>query len=225
MTRKNYRVFEGLRVAACLTFISGYLNAFTFVTQGGRFAGIQSGNMIAIALHFSQGNWREVGNFSIPILFFVLGQFFTYTAKNYFLEKGWPWHLGSSLMMLILISINILLTPIMPPSFTISLLAFVASIQIETFRKLRGAPYANVMMTGNIKNASYLWWKGMFEHDKALLTRSRNILITIVAFLMGVVLATKLASLFSEYALIGSLPPFLYVNIQLWNEKRPRKNV
>ena len=53
---RYYRVFEGLRVATVLTFISGYLNAFTFVTQGGRFAGVQSGNVIATAYHLALGN-------------------------------------------------------------------------------------------------------------------------------------------------------------------------
>lgn len=46
---RKYRVFEGLRIASCLTFISGYLNAFTYLTQGGRFAGVQSGNVILLA--------------------------------------------------------------------------------------------------------------------------------------------------------------------------------
>ncbi len=54
-------------------------------------------------------------------------------------------------MMLVLILLTIILSPIMPASFTIASLAFVASIQVETFRRLRGAPYANVMMTGNVK--------------------------------------------------------------------------
>ncbi len=53
MNQKEYRVFEGLRIACSLTFISGYLNAFTFVTQGGRFAGVQSGNVISLAYFFS----------------------------------------------------------------------------------------------------------------------------------------------------------------------------
>ncbi len=66
-------------------------------------------------------------------------------------------------MMLVLILLTIILSPIMPASFTIASLAFVASIQVETFRRLRGAPYANVMMTGNVKNAAYLWFKGVIE--------------------------------------------------------------
>lgn len=38
--RKHYQVYEGLRCAMTLCFISGYVNAFTYMTQGKRFAGV-----------------------------------------------------------------------------------------------------------------------------------------------------------------------------------------
>ena len=85
---KNYRIFEGLRVATVLTFISGYLNAFTFITQGGRFAGVQSGNVISTAYFLALGEFQQVLNFLIPIVSFVLGQFFTYSTRKWFLNKG-----------------------------------------------------------------------------------------------------------------------------------------
>ncbi len=221
MKQKDYRVFEGLRVACCLTFISGYLNAFTYVTQGGRFAGVQSGNVISLAYYMAKGDFVQVANFCIPILFFVFGQFFTYLARRYFEKQSWSWHFGSSLIMLICILLTIFLSPLMPASFTIASLAFVASIQVETFRRLRGAPYANVMMTGNVKNAAYLWFKGMIEQDAELKKTGRNILLTIIGFMLGVISATQLSFQFKEYALIGILLPVLYINYQLWQEKRP----
>ena len=221
MQQKDYRVFEGLRVACCLTFISGYLNAFTYVTQGGRFAGVQSGNVISLAFYMAKGEFDQVVNFCIPILFFVFGQFFTYLARRYFEKQSWSWHFGSSLIMLICILLTIFLSPMMPASFTIASLAFVASIQVETFRRLRGAPYANVMMTGNVKNAAYLWFKGMIERDAELKKTGRNILLTIIGFMIGVISATQLSFQFKEYALIGILLPVLYINYQLWQEKRP----
>lgn len=221
MQQKDYRVFEGLRVACCLTFISGYLNAFTYVTQGGRFAGVQSGNVISLAYYMAKGDFVQVSNFCIPILFFVFGQFFTYLARRYFEKQSWSWHFGSSLIMLICILLTIFLSPMMPASFTIASLAFVASIQVETFRRLRGAPYANVMMTGNVKNAAYLWFKGMIERDAELKKTGRNILLTIIGFMLGVISATQLSFQFKEYALIGILLPVLYINYQLWQEKRP----
>ncbi|HFI0468941.1 TPA: YoaK family protein [Streptococcus suis] len=221
MNQKDYRIFEGLRVACSLTFISGYLNAFTYVTQGGRFAGVQSGNVISLAYYMAKGDIAQVVNFCVPILFFVFGQFFTYLARRYFEKKSWSWHFGSSLIMLIFILLTILLSPIMPAPFTIASLAFVASIQVETFRRLRGAPYANVMMTGNVKNAAYLWFKGMIEQDAELKKTGRNILLTIIGFMLGVIIATQLSFQFDEYALIGILIPVLYINYKLWQEKRP----
>ncbi|HFR3775336.1 TPA: YoaK family protein [Streptococcus suis] len=221
MQQKDYRVFEGLRVACCLTFISGYLNAFTYVTQGGRFAGVQSGNVISLAFYMAKGEFDQVVNFCIPIIFFVFGQFFTYLARRYFEKQSWSWHFGSSLIMLICILLTIFLSPMMPASFTIASLAFVASIQVETFRRLRGAPYANVMMTGNVKNAAYLWFKGMIERDAELKKTGRNILLTIIGFMLGVISATQLSFQFKEYALIGILLPVLYINYKLWQEKRP----
>ncbi|HFI0037063.1 TPA: YoaK family protein [Streptococcus suis] len=221
MNQKDYRVFEGLRVACSLTFISGYLNAFTYVTQGGRFAGVQSGNVISLAFYMAKGEFDQVVNFCIPILFFVFGQFFTYLARRYFEKQSWSWHFGSSLIMLICILLTIFLSPMMPASFTIASLAFVASIQVETFRRLRGSPYANVMMTGNVKNAAYLWFKGMIERDAELKKTGRNILLTIIGFMLGVVIATQLSFQFKEYALIGILLPVLYINYKLWQEKRP----
>ena len=46
MSRKKYQVYEGLRCAMMLCFISGYVNAFTYMTQGKRFAGVQTGNLL-----------------------------------------------------------------------------------------------------------------------------------------------------------------------------------
>lgn len=217
---KGYRVFEKLRIATALTFISGYLNAFTFITQGGRFAGVQSGNIISLAYYLAKGDYIQVGHFLVPILSFVLGQFFTYLAKKWFLARKLPWHFGSSLIMLGLIVITIVVTPYVPAYLTISLLAFVASIQIETFRKLRGAAYANVMMTGNLKNAAYMWFKGVMEGDDYLRKTGRAISMTIIGFMLGVILSTLLSQQVHELALVGILPPMLYVNYQLWKEKK-----
>lgn len=171
---RKYRVFEGLRIASCLTFISGYLNAFTYLTQGGRFAGVQSGNVILLANQLGQGNFTNTIHFLIPIVFFVCGQFFTYLVKNYFLKRHYPWHLGSSVIMLCFVLIAVILTPVMSSFYTMAILAFVASIQVETFRTLRGVPYANVMMTGNVKNAAFIWFKGIMEKNKELIKIGRS---------------------------------------------------
>ncbi|WP_237334214.1 YoaK family protein [Streptococcus marmotae] len=152
--KKEYQIFEGLRIAISLTFISGYLNAFTYVTQGGRFAGVQSGNVIMLSYYLARGEFFQAVSFINPIIFFIFGQFVVYIIKSYFRKDEWLRHFISSVIMTLFIFIAVMITPFVGPVLTMAILAFVASIQIGTFQKLRGAPYANVMMTGNLKNAA-----------------------------------------------------------------------
>ena len=217
--KKDYRVFEGIRVAACLTFLSGYLNAFTFITQGGRFAGVQSGNVIMWGYHFAQGNFIQVFNFTVPIVFFMLGQCVTYLVRRWFVSRKIFWHFGASIIMFGLVLFTVILTPILSNTFTMALLALVASIQVETFRKLRGAPYANVMMTGNVKNAAYLWFKGWIEKNTELRKTGRNIFFIIFTCILGVICSTLLSVRLGEFALVFLLILILYINVQLWKEK------
>ena len=62
MKKKDYRIFERVRVAVLITFISGFLDAYTFVTQGKRFAGLQTGNLIYLMKNLAEGNLAEVAN-------------------------------------------------------------------------------------------------------------------------------------------------------------------
>ncbi|TWT14381.1 YoaK family protein [Streptococcus sp. sy010] len=220
MSKKHYRIFEGLRFASCLTFISGYMNAFTLVTQGGRFAGIQSGNVVFLAYHLAKGAFATSLLFLVPIVFFMLGQALTYLARSYCVKRKLPWHLSGSLIMTGLVFFAIILNPIIGHSLTIAILSLAASVQIETFRHLRGAPYANVMMTGNVKNSAYLVIKGWMEKDMMLFKQGCYIFITIISFGLGVLLSTSLSAQFGESALIFLLLPMFYINYQLWKEKQ-----
>lgn len=220
MNSKTYRIFEGLRVAFSLTFLSGYLNAFTFITQGARFSGIQSGNLVYLVYFMMKRDVAKAINFLIPLLVFILGQFCTYLLRVYFEKRKWPWHFGISLLMLVIISLTTILSSLFSSNVIIALLTFVASLQIETFRRLRGAAYANVMMTGNIKNASYIWFKGVMEKDKQLMKIGRNTFLIIVGFMLGVASATYLSFYLNEYSLVGAIVPSSYVTYCLWKEKR-----
>lgn len=223
MSKKNYRIFEGLRFASCLTFISGYMNAFTLVTQEGRFAGIQSGNVVYLAYYLAKGAFATALLFLVPIIFFMLGQCLTYLARSYCVKRKLPWHLSGSLIMTSLVLLAIVLNPMIGPSLTIAILSLAASVQIETFRHLRGAPYANVMMTGNVKNSAYLLFKGWMEKDKLLFRQGAHILLTIISFGIGVFLSTSLSFRFGESALFFLILPMFYINYQLWKEKQSSK--
>ncbi len=216
--RKKYQVYEGLRCAMMLCFISGYVNAFTYMTQGKRFAGVQTGNLLSFAIRLSEKQLEEALQFLLPMLVFMLGQSFTYFMHRWAKQKGLHWYLLSSFILTGIAFGTALFTPFLPSNFTVAALAFFASIQVDTFKTLRGASYANVMMTGNIKNAAYLLTKGLYEKNQEITHIGRNTLIVILAFACGVVCSTILSLTYDEYALTPILIPLLYVNYLLAQE-------
>ncbi|RLV42699.1 DUF1275 domain-containing protein [Streptococcus iniae] len=216
--RKRHQVYEGIRCASALTFISGYVNAFTFVTQGRRFAGVQTGNVLYFAIRIAEKTYLQAFNFLLPIFFFMLGQSFTYFVHRWSNKHHLHWYLISSSMLTIIAILTSIMTPFSPRYVTVSALAFFASIQVDTFKSLRGASYANVMMTGNIKNAAYVLTKGLYENNRELIQIGRNTLIIIMTFVLGVICSTLLSYHFGEMALSAMLFPLAYVNYLLLAE-------
>lgn len=49
------------------------LDAYTFVTQGKRFAGLQTGNFIYLMKSLAEGNLTGASNYLLPISAFMLG--------------------------------------------------------------------------------------------------------------------------------------------------------
>ena len=79
MKKRSYRVFEGLRVATLVSYIGGFIDAYTYNTQDGRFASIQTGNLLYLVIHLVEGHIARAFSYVIPIFFFVLGQFFVFS--------------------------------------------------------------------------------------------------------------------------------------------------
>ncbi|NKZ20611.1 DUF1275 domain-containing protein [Streptococcus ovuberis] len=218
MTNKNYRIFERLRVAVLLTFISGYIDAYTYHTQGGRFAAAQTGNVIFLGISLAEKNMERALAYLIPIFMFSFGQWFNYLVRGYLSRHSIRWHAFSSMMMLSLLVFIILLTPLLPPIFTISSLSFFASMQVNTFKRLRGMPYANVMMTGNIKNAAHLLVKGLVEKNKAYQKEAFLTYSVIVSFIIGIILSSLVTAYLEEHSLIFLLFPVGLVSYWLYCE-------
>ena len=86
MKKRSYRVFEGLRVATLVSYIGGFIDAYTYNTQDGRFASIQTGNLLYLVIHLVEGHIARAFSYAIPIFFFVLGQFFVFFVKKWLIK-------------------------------------------------------------------------------------------------------------------------------------------
>ncbi|MFU2203897.1 YoaK family protein [Streptococcus pluranimalium] len=213
--QKSYPVYESMLCAFLVTFISGFINAFTYLTQGGRFAGVQTGNLLMLGIRLAEGRFLEAIKFLIPILVFMTGQVLTYFFKSWVIKHRFHWHLFSSLVLTALDVIAILGLKLFHPYIIVGILSLFMSLQVDTFKSIRGTPFATVMMTGNIKNAAYYWVKGVIEKDIKIRKDGRNILFILVTFSLGAMCSTFLSIPLGELSLIFSLLPLVFLNAYL----------
>ena len=216
--KNKYHISEGLRTALILAFVSGFMEAYSFTTQGGRFSGVQTGNIIYLMMSLAHKDYKLAGGYLLPICVFILGSILTYYSREFAKIKNYSWYIIAATcllagVILIGISANLHLH-----SLTVSLSAFVASIQAESFKQVRGTPYASVMMTGNVKNMSVLIAQGLREKNKKTLEKGLHTFYVVLTFALGVYLATELSDAFGVSTIfilvipLSSLIYFLYKN-------------
>lgn len=216
---RAYRVFEQVRTALLVSFVSGFINAYTYNTQGGRFAGVQTGNLFMMALSLAQKQPLLLVNYAIPVFSFAIGQLVTYGLRRWVLGHGWRWHAFSAKVLVVLLLLTALISPYVGEHIAISLLALFASIQLETFKRMRHLAYANIMMTGNLKNASIALVRGIFEKNLAMTKQAYGLFAVILSFMAGVVVSTVVSPFLYEQSLYLLLLPLLLLNIWLEREK------
>lgn len=214
--KPSYKMMERLRIATIATFISGFVNAYTYTTQQGSFAGVQSGNLLLLAISIGQGAFEKSITYIIPLIFFMLGQAVSYALRQRAKSKGYRWHIYVSGVLIVLMLIIATLSPHFPSSFTLAGLALFASIKVDTFKRVRDMTYASVMMTGNVKNMAHHFIKGWCEKDSTLLKHSFYTLLVLLSCIFGAILGTILSQNFDEYSLYFLLLPLilLYVILQ-----------
>ena len=216
MKKRSYRVFEGLRVATLVSYIGGFIDAYTYNTQDGRFASIQTGNLLYLVIHLVDGHIARAFSYFIPIFFFILGQFFVFFAKKWLINHKWGWHLQAIRLAF--------LTPYVDSTITIAGLAFFASLQVGIFKRVRGVNYASFMITGNITNTSLTVARAIDEHDSKVLKQASYTTIIIFTFMVGVATSTWFSHYLHEYSLYTTLLPLFILNYFLYIEAKEKHN-
>ncbi|MGX7777237.1 YoaK family protein [Streptococcus pluranimalium] len=210
--KETYKYYETLFCAILVTFVSGFINAFTFLTQGERFAGVQTGNLLMFGIRLAEGQFLEALKFFIPMAVFMVGQAITYYLKTWVLQKRYHWHLCSSIVLTLIALITLTLVDSWHPYAITSLLALFMSLQVDTFKSIQGTSFATVMMTGNIKNAAYMWVQGFVEKDANIRQDGKHILIILLTFSIGAMFSTYLCYRYGESAFVIVLFPLFLLN-------------
>lgn len=187
---------ESVFVISLLAVTGGFLESYSFVCRDQVFANCQTGNLVLFAMYLSSQEFFRALFYLIPILAFIAGILLTNRIRDRLSPNFLHWRQ----MTLVLEMILMFLVGLIPyGTYNIAattLIAFACSIQVETFRKIKGTGCATTMCTGNLRSAVDFLYQFFVNRDTKSLTKSRYYFIIIGTFLLGAVLGSITTGIF-----------------------------
>lgn len=205
------QVSESLRLGLLLAIVGGFLEAYTFLSRGGVFANCETGNLVLLALYLAQGQPERALTYLPPIAAFFFGVLLT----NFIRRLAAP-HLKLHWRQITILfeSACLIVVAFIPYGrfdvVVTTLVSFACSIQVQSFRKVRGSAYATTMCTGDLRSAADNLYVYVALHDRAAGIRSRNYLAVVFVFMLGAVAGGFTTQLFNEKSVLLCCIPLLF---------------
>ena len=206
MEKESVQRSESFFVAALLAVAGGFLDAYTYLCRGGVFANAQTGNIVLLGVHLAQREWVQALHYLAPIAAFAVGvlaaEFIRARRSDQAGRLHWRhFTLGAEIVLLAGVSF----VPQGDLDAVVNVLvAFVCALQVETFRKVRGYPFASTMCTGNLRSGTEALYHGVEAGDPALLKKSRCYYGVIACFIGGAALGGLLSAQFPQRATLAA---------------------
>jgi uncharacterized membrane protein YoaK (UPF0700 family) len=197
---------------AALAVVGGFLDAYTYVAHEGVFANAQTGNVVFVAIDLAHGRWEAAARYLPIIAAFVLGL----VAAEMLAARRHRRLLHDPTRIVLAAEILVLAAVAAAPATTPHLLAttavaFVAALQVTTFRLVRETSYSTTMTTGNLRSlvtATYEWLSG---YDRTQRTVAARLALIVLAFTGG----AALGALASGPDALGTHAPVVVVAVLL----------
>ncbi|MHC5372783.1 YoaK family protein [Enterococcus sp. LJL120] len=204
MMNKDVSPHETLKIGALLAVTAGILDAYTYLVHGEVFAGLQTGNLILMGIHILNSNFADLVHYLIPLFAFMLGVILTRLFQQRYAEHHDESLRPICLMIfeIILIILTAFLSPYLSDRLASALISITAAIQLQEFRKLKGAPFTSLMMTGNIRTLAESFYDGITQKNKKALEKGCDILVIILSFFLGAVFTSLLVPILNEKAVL-----------------------
>lgn len=213
---------EELTAALLLSVAGGFLDVYSYLYRGHVFANAVTGNIVLLGLNLSGGEWSSCGKYLLAIAAYASGVLAAClihdrlpgNVRNY-------WHQAVLLCEIALIT-AVSFVPYGTLDFVANTaISFLCAMQVQTFRRVRGLPFASTMCTGNLRSGSEALFHGLREHESSELRKALHYYAVIAVFLLGAFVgAIALGGLGTHTILV--VPALLLVVALLITSKRQR---
>ena len=219
---KSNQMSDTFTNAIFLTLSGGFQDAYTYLCRGKVFANAQTGNIVLMSTHFFEGEFGLILHYLIPVISFIFGicvaEIQHIFFKNY---KKIHWRqivLAFEIVILLVVGF----IPINLNILANALVSFVAAMQVQTFRKLRGNAYASTMCIGNLRSGTEAFTGYLQTHDTEKLKKALYYFGIILFFGLGAGIGGNLSIRFGYHMIWVSSGLLLISFLLMFVEKMDR---
>ena len=195
---------QRMRVAYLLTFVGGFLDAYTYFVRGGVFANAQTGNIVKLGIALANGANDKYLTYLLPICSFAAGLMTSIVIKEV-LER----HNMRLVRRTVLVAemLGLAIVGFIPLGeqwnpYANCIVSFVAAMQYETFTTFRGEAIVTTMSTGNLRKMIDALFLGIIHNDMEKILRSILFFSIIATFTFGAYMGTRACDLMGRAAVI-----------------------
>lgn len=224
--KKSKQMSEAFSTGAFLAVVGGFLDAYTYICRGAVFANAQTGNIVLMGIKLAEGNFAGAGHYIIPILAFIAGILISEGIKEIFRKNSLlHWR-----QIILAFEIIILILAAFLPSgrannlITNTLVSFVCSLQVQSFKKVNGNSIATTMCTGNLRSGTELLFSFFATKNREHLKRSLQYFGIILFFITGAAIGAVATSAFDVKAVLFAAFGLLIVFFILFITKGDKAN-
>ena len=143
---------DKFRSAVFIILSGGFQDAYTYCCRGGVFANAQTGNIVLMSAALFRGDWEAVVKYLVPVLSFLLGIAVAELVHvHYRRQEKIHWRQIVLIEEILLLFIVGFIPGTLDPLAN-ALVSFVCALQVQTFHKIHGQPYASTMCIGNMRS-------------------------------------------------------------------------
>ncbi|ALJ31996.1 hypothetical protein APS55_07120 [Apilactobacillus kunkeei] len=212
MKVKNKDIFTHPLIAILLAITSGGIDAYTFIEQGGVFAGLQTGNSILFGISLADHDFAQSLKYIFSIIFFALGIVIIKVMQRK-LDSINTRKVIIMFYEIVVIMIVGLLVKDTSSVLIVGLLSLVSAAQLQEFKLLKGNPFNPLMMTGNISKIANNAYLVLVDHDKKAKSLLVDTIMVITSFILGTFIMGIVDHYLNAYSVLVLIIPLSLVII------------
>lgn len=208
--RASEAVWERTALGMVVSSAGGFMDAYSFITQGEVFATGQTGNVVLLALNAARLNLAGVLHYLAPISAFLVGIIASRAVMDAFRVEHVRMQRYVLLFEAVAFAVLAALPPEVPDLFVNSMISLFAAVTFENFRTFgTSSAYASVFCTGNLRSFAETLYDGLSGHNYNELGRAFRYLAIVGSFVTGVLIAAGMCHFLGSHSCWGISVLFL----------------